>query len=83
MDFAQPVVVEMLDVREDELNQNSPHLGRMGYGYIALLLAFASISTDLYLPAMPTMAKLFGVEDGVLEFSVTGYLAGFALGQLF
>lgn len=64
---------------EDKIN----HLTRVGYGYIALLLAFASISTDLYLPAMPTMADIFGVDDGVLEFSVSGYLAGFAIGQLF
>lgn len=65
------------------MEQQSRHLNRAGYGYIALLLAFASISTDLYLPAMPSMAELWGASDGVLEFSITGYLAGFALGQLF
>lgn len=58
-------------------------MSRALYGYLALLLAFASISTDLYLPAMPTMVGALGTSHGSLELTVSGYLAGFALGQLF
>lgn len=43
------------------------------------LMAFASLSTDIYLPAMPTMA-----EDlhGNVELTITGFLVGFAIAQL-
>ncbi len=61
----------------------SPTLSRLGYGYLALLLAFASLSTDLYLPAMPTMAEALGASHGSLELTISGYLLGFSIGQLF
>lgn len=50
---------------------------------LSALLAFASISTDLYLPAMPVMATSLHADSGVMELTVSGYLAGFSLGQLF
>ena len=50
---------------------------------LSLLMAFASISTDLYLPAMPEMAQALNISPGTLQFTVTGYLIGFAAGQLF
>ncbi|WP_225774704.1 multidrug effflux MFS transporter [Pseudomonas sp. Marseille-Q5115] len=50
---------------------------------LSMLMAFASISTDLYLPAMPAMAAALHVSGGTLEFTVTGYLIGFSSGQLF
>lgn len=58
-------------------------LSRAGYGFLALLLAFASISTDLYLPAMPTMTEALGTSHGRLELTISAYLLGFAFGQLF
>jgi DHA1 family bicyclomycin/chloramphenicol resistance-like MFS transporter len=45
-------------------------------------MGFASISTDLYLPAMPAMAKSLGSDNGTMEFTISGYLIGFSLGQL-
>ncbi|WP_416424555.1 multidrug effflux MFS transporter [Pseudomonas sp. App30] len=50
---------------------------------LSALLAFASISTDLYLPAMPVMAQALHADSGTLELTVSGYLIGFSLGQLF
>ena len=50
---------------------------------LGALLGFASISTDFYLPAMPMMAAELDADPGMLEFSITGYLIGFSLGQLF
>ncbi|QMN63022.1 multidrug effflux MFS transporter [Citrobacter freundii] len=43
------------------------------------LMAFTSLSTDIYLPAMPTMA-----EDlhGNVELTITGFLIGFTIVQL-
>lgn len=49
---------------------------------LAALMGFGSISTDLYLPAMPTMAQDLGASTGTLEFTISGYLIGFSLGQL-
>lgn len=46
-------------------------------------MGFASISTDFYLPAMPAMAAALHAGHGMLEFSITGYLIGFSVGQLF
>lgn len=50
---------------------------------LSLLMAFASISTDIYLPAMPTMASSLHASAGSVELTVSGYLVGFCLGQLF
>ncbi|ABA88351.1 transporter, Bcr/CflA subfamily [Syntrophotalea carbinolica DSM 2380] len=49
---------------------------------LSLLMGFASISTDLYLPAMPTMARSLGADAGMIELTISGYLVGFSLGQL-
>ncbi len=50
---------------------------------LCLLMAFASISTDIYLPAMPAMAADLHAPAGTVELTVSGYLVGFSLGQLF
>jgi MFS transporter, DHA1 family, multidrug resistance protein len=50
---------------------------------LGTLLAFASISTDLFLPALPAMARDLGAVPGELELVVSTYLLGFGLGQLF
>lgn len=49
---------------------------------LSLLMAFASISTDLYLPAMPQMSRSLNADAGMIEWTITGYLIGFSLGQL-
>jgi DHA1 family bicyclomycin/chloramphenicol resistance-like MFS transporter len=50
---------------------------------LSALLAFASISTDFYLPALPTMAAALHSEPGTVAFTISGYLIGFSVGQLF
>ena len=50
---------------------------------LGTLLPFASISTDLYLPAMPGMSAALRTSQGSLQYTVSGYLIGFSLGQLF
>jgi DHA1 family bicyclomycin/chloramphenicol resistance-like MFS transporter len=49
---------------------------------LAILLGFASISTDLFLPALPTMQAQLGARVGALHFVISAYLLGFAFGQL-
>ncbi len=48
---------------------------------LSALMAFASISTDLYPPAMPEMGRALGADAGAVELTVSGYLVGFSLGQ--
>ena len=49
---------------------------------LSTLLAFASISTDLYLPALPTMAAALHADAGTVELTIASYLVGFSVGQL-
>jgi DHA1 family bicyclomycin/chloramphenicol resistance-like MFS transporter len=50
---------------------------------LSVLMAFSSISTDIYLPALPAMADELQAGTGAMEFTISGYLIGFALGQFF
>ncbi|PPQ26996.1 Bcr/CflA family drug resistance efflux transporter [Rhodoblastus sphagnicola] len=45
-------------------------------------MAFAAISTDLYLPALPAMAVALRAGSGEMEWTISGFLIGFSLGQL-
>lgn len=46
---------------------------------LSAFMAFTSLSTDIYLPAMPAMQEELG---GRAELTVTGFVIGFALAQL-
>ncbi|MEQ9945623.1 multidrug effflux MFS transporter [Pectobacterium aroidearum] len=46
---------------------------------LSALMAFTSLSTDIYLPAMPVMAKDL---QGNAELTITGFLIGFCIAQL-
>ena len=50
---------------------------------LSVLMAFAAISTDLFLPAIPRMSVALGATQGALELTISGYLIGFSIGQLF
>jgi len=46
---------------------------------LSALMAITSLSTDIYLPAMPVMAKDL---QGDAELTITGFLIGFCIAQL-
>ncbi len=46
------------------------------------LTAFGALSIDMYLPALPEIARDFNASDGVVERSLATFLAGLAIGQL-
>ncbi|HFC8478633.1 TPA: multidrug effflux MFS transporter [Neisseria subflava] len=46
---------------------------------LSALMAFTSLSTDVYLPAMPTMERQL---NGNAELTITGFLIGFSIAQL-
>jgi len=49
---------------------------------LSILMSFASISTDIYLPALPVIGKDLGADNGAVELTISSYLIGFSLGQL-
>ena len=59
---------------------SAPGVGRLIL--LSALMGFASISTDFYLPAMPTMARDLAVSQGEMQWSISGYLVGFSAGML-
>jgi len=60
------------------------YLGENGLiGLIAFLSAFVPLSTDLYLPALPGMAKFFGVSTDLANLTLILFFVFFAAGTLF
>lgn len=49
---------------------------------LGLLAAIAPFATDMYLPTLPTMAKDLATSASGVQLTLTGFLAGVALGQL-
>lgn len=69
----------------DAMSPATPEAMRHGWHRLAVraaLMSFASISTDLYLPAMPAMGHALDASAGSVEWTVSGYLIGISLGQL-
>ncbi|QKJ87869.1 MFS transporter [Paramixta manurensis] len=50
---------------------------------LGLLAMLMPLSIDMYLPAMPQIAKAFSVSAGSVQMTLSAYILGFALGQLF
>ena len=62
------------------LKQNSS----LGIVFILGLLAMLMpLSIDMYLPALPVISAQFGVPAGSAQMTLSTYILGFALGQLF
>ncbi|NVK43936.1 MAG: multidrug effflux MFS transporter [Oceanospirillaceae bacterium] len=49
---------------------------------LVLLVFFGPLGVDLYLPAMPEMARALSVSDARMQDSITWYLISLGLGQL-
>jgi DHA1 family bicyclomycin/chloramphenicol resistance-like MFS transporter len=41
------------------------------------------LSIDMYLPALPVISAQFGVPAGSAQMTLSTYILGFAIGQLF
>ena len=50
---------------------------------LGALVAFGPLAIDLYLPALPAIARGLSAPAEVVQLSVTVFLAGFSLGMLF
>lgn len=47
-----------------------------------LLVSFASVGAVLFTPSLPAIAEHFQVSVGAVQFTITSYLIGYAVGQL-
>ncbi|MFC0225433.1 Bcr/CflA family multidrug efflux MFS transporter [Serratia aquatilis] len=64
------------------MQQNrTSHLGLIFI--LGLLSMLMPLAIDMYLPSMPIIAKEFGVESGRVQMTLSAYMLGFAVGQLF
>ena len=50
---------------------------------LGLISTLSPFATDPFLVAMPSMAKDFGVEINMIQFVITFFFVGFAIGQFF
>ncbi|MBP2292389.1 multidrug effflux MFS transporter [Azospirillum rugosum] len=49
---------------------------------LTALVAFGPLSTDLYLPSLPTLVTVFGTDIATVQLTLSVFLAGFAVSQL-
>jgi DHA1 family bicyclomycin/chloramphenicol resistance-like MFS transporter len=49
---------------------------------LGALAAFAPMSVDMYLPSLPTLARVFGSTGGAVQHTLAAFFVGLALGQL-
>jgi MFS transporter, DHA1 family, multidrug resistance protein len=59
----------------------APSRGRM-IAVLGALVALGPLTIDMYLPALPKIAEDLAVSSSVVQLTLTGTLAGLALGQL-
>lgn len=50
---------------------------------LALLTAFGPVATDMYVPSMPDIGRLLGADPATVQLTLSAYLIGFAVGQIF
>jgi MFS transporter, DHA1 family, multidrug resistance protein len=50
---------------------------------LGVLSAAGPLSTDMYLPSLPTISAVFGADVGQTQLTLSAFLIGFAVGQLF
>lgn len=52
-------------------------------GYLMLISLFGMMAVDIFLPALPTMAKALSVSDAAIQVIFPAYFVGVACAQLF
>ncbi|MGI8526201.1 MAG: multidrug effflux MFS transporter [Pseudolabrys sp.] len=50
---------------------------------LAALTAIGPLTTDMYLPSLPDIARLMEIPAAQVQLTISSYLVGFAVGQLF
>ncbi|MEO8164879.1 MAG: MFS transporter, partial [Betaproteobacteria bacterium] len=50
---------------------------------LSALVAFAPMSIDMYLPALPALERYFATDTASVQHTLASFFIGLALGQLF
>lgn len=61
---------------------SAPQISFLLFLVLGAIGALTPLAIDMYLPAMPTIARDLGVNEGAVQITLTAYTAGFAIGQL-
>lgn len=56
--------------------------GRAMTGLLGLLTAMGPLSTDMYLPSLPSIGSHFQVDAAQVQLTLSVFLVGFAIGQI-
>ncbi|PKF80249.1 Bcr/CflA family drug resistance efflux transporter [Vibrio sp. vnigr-6D03] len=62
---------------------NPEKVSKLQFTMLVMLVLFSPMAIDIYLPALPTMAKAFQVEATLAQDTVTWFLFAMGVGQLF
>ena len=60
----------------------TPNSPRFLLFLICLFASAGQLAIDIYVPALPAMARFFATSPQAIQSSVSGYMAAYALGQL-
>ncbi|BAN26205.1 multidrug effflux MFS transporter [Caballeronia insecticola] len=63
----------------ERLDSNSP---RFLLFLVCLFASAGQLAIDIYVPALPAMARYFATSPQAIQSSVSGYMAAYAIGQL-
>ncbi|ASA54314.1 Bcr/CflA family multidrug efflux MFS transporter [Vibrio gazogenes] len=63
-------------------DDSSPRMDLLLFIILGAIGAITPLAIDMYLPAMPVIARDLGVSAGSVQMTLTAYTAGFTVGQL-
>jgi MFS transporter, DHA1 family, multidrug resistance protein len=67
-------------VIEAPVSKPLPSRGEM-IAVLGLLSSLGPMGVDMYLPSLPTLARVFSATPGQVQWTLTSFLLGFSLGQ--
>lgn len=56
---------------------------RMFFMTLVMMISFASVNAVLFTPALPQISHYFSISDVVAQHTISWFLVGYAIGQLF
>ncbi|KZL91501.1 multidrug effflux MFS transporter [Clostridium magnum] len=75
--------MNITECKSTESGNNQKYLGNKGLiAFIALMNAFIPLSTDLYLPALPTMSSYFASNSAITNLTLSSFFVCYAVGIL-
>lgn len=75
-------ITRYFQLKETKVRSQPVQLSFLLIVILGAISALTPIAIDMYLPAMPSIAREFAVTAGDIQITLTAYTAGFALGQL-